>query len=71
VGLLNAFNEWRNSKYENHISQMREGDKCPDCYGRGVLIYPSTGISFYTNILDCPGCNGTGMYAEWETSTLH
>lgn len=69
MGLLSAFNDWRASRYENHLSQMKEANKCPDCYGRGFLIYPSSEISYHTSSFDCPGCNGSGQYSRWEDSS--
>lgn len=65
MGLLNTFNEWRTTRYENRISQMREVNKCPDCNGRGFLTYPATEYAFYGN-LDCPGCNGSGLFTAWD-----
>jgi DnaJ-class molecular chaperone len=70
MGLLSAFNDWRNTRYENHVSQMKEENKCPDCNGRGFLIYPGGQMSYLANSLDCPGCNGSGQYSEWESQTM-
>lgn len=72
MGLLSTFNDWRTTRYENHVAEMKEENKCPDCYGRGFLIYPSSELSFHANSFDCPGCNGSGQYGEWENTTaLH
>lgn len=65
MGLLNAFNEWRTTRQENHVSRMKENNKCPDCYGRGFLVYPANEY-IYSNSFDCPGCNGSGLYNDWE-----
>jgi DnaJ-class molecular chaperone len=69
MGLLGAFNDWRASRHENHIAQMKEENKCPDCNGRGFLIYPTTEMSYLVHSLDCPGCNGSGHFSEWENLT--
>ncbi|MHC0036981.1 methionine aminopeptidase [Pseudoneobacillus sp. C159] len=66
MGLLSAFNDWRNTRYENHLSEMREANKCPDCYGRGFLVYPASEISYLPQSFDCPGCNGSGHFNDWE-----
>ncbi|MBP2239614.1 DnaJ-class molecular chaperone [Cytobacillus eiseniae] len=67
MGILNTFNEWRATRYEKHVSRMKSDNKCPECYGRGFPIYPGTEYAYYTNIVECPGCGGTGVYTDWET----
>ncbi|MFD2443792.1 methionine aminopeptidase [Bacillus sp. CGMCC 1.16607] len=67
MGLLSAFNDWRASRYENHVTQMKEENKCPDCSGQGYFIYPTTDFTYNANTFDCVGCNGSGLYSEWET----
>lgn len=64
MGLLNAFNEWKTTRYENRIAKMKEENKCPDCNGRGFLTYPASEYAFYNN-LDCPGCDGSGQFTDW------
>jgi DnaJ-class molecular chaperone len=66
MGLIQAFNQWKTTRYENHLAQMREENKCPECYGRGFVVYPAQEFVYYSNPLDCPGCNGTGLYTEWS-----
>lgn len=66
MGLLNSFNEWRTARYQNHVSKMKEANKCPDCHGRGFSLYPGNEYAFYTSQYNCSGCNGTGLYSEWE-----
>jgi RNA polymerase subunit RPABC4/transcription elongation factor Spt4 len=66
MGLLNAYNEWKNSRYQRHLTAMKDQDKCPDCFGRGYYIYPANEFVYNVNPHDCPGCNGTGTYTEWE-----
>jgi DnaJ-class molecular chaperone len=67
MGLLNAFNDWRNLRHENHLSQMKDLNKCPDCYGRGFLVYPAIEYLYHSFSSECPGCNGSGHYSEWES----
>jgi DnaJ-class molecular chaperone len=43
---------------------MEEKGLCPDCYGRGYSSFVPTEYHF-SDIHDCPGCNGTGAYADW------
>lgn len=71
MGLLNAFNDWRTSRYENHVSQMKELNKCPECYGKGYVIYPAIEFTYQPMSYDCHGCNGSGNYSVWEDSKLH
>lgn len=63
--LFSAISDWRKSRHEKFISQMKEENKCPDCYGRGFLLYPANEFLYLNNPLDCPGCNGTGLYTDW------
>ncbi|PLR96799.1 methionine aminopeptidase [Bacillus sp. T33-2] len=65
MGLLNAFNEWKSARYENHISNMKAQNKCPDCRGRGFITYPASEYVFYSNPYNCSGCNGSGLYVDW------
>ncbi|EWG11310.1 methionine aminopeptidase [Cytobacillus firmus] len=67
MGLLNAFNEWREMRYQNHVNRMKEENKCPDCYGRGFSLYPGNEFAYHANQFDCQGCNGTGLYSEWNS----
>ncbi|HYK73332.1 MAG TPA: methionine aminopeptidase [Pseudoneobacillus sp.] len=67
MGLINAFNEWKSAKYDNHVSQMKEINKCPDCYGKGYVIYPVMEFTYQNISSDCPGCNGSGQYSDWQT----
>ncbi|MEH7523517.1 hypothetical protein V7149_09565, partial [Bacillus sp. JJ1503] len=66
MGLVKAFNDWRAARYENHVAQMKDMNKCPECYGRGFMPYPANEFAFYGNLLDCPGCNGSGDYGDWN-----
>ncbi|MBS4172948.1 methionine aminopeptidase [Bacillus sp. FJAT-49736] len=62
MGLLNAFSNWRADRYEKHRSTMESLGKCPDCSGRGFI----PAFTAYTAPIDCPGCNGSGLYSDWS-----
>lgn len=66
LGLLDAFNQWKNTRYENHLSVMKEQNKCPDCYGRGFYTFSANEFFYHAAPYDCPGCNGSGRYSDWE-----
>lgn len=63
--LLHTFQQWRETRYENHLLQMKDKNKCPDCSGRGFHVYPAHELAFFNESLDCPSCSGTGLYNEW------
>lgn len=65
MGLLNTLNQWKETRYQNHVAAMKEQNKCPDCHGRGYTIYPYTEFA-YLNSFECPGCQGSGNYSDWE-----
>jgi DnaJ-class molecular chaperone len=65
MGLLNVYQEWKDSRYQKHVSNMREQDKCPDCYGRGYHIFPATEFVYNVTPYDCQGCDGTGTFEQW------
>lgn len=66
MGILDAYNQWRVSRYDNHVSNMRSQNKCPDCRGKGYHAYPVNEFVYYTDSYECPGCNGTGQYSDWN-----
>lgn len=65
MGLINSYNQWRETRQQNHISMMQSEGKCPDCNGRGYAIYPYSEFAYF-NSFECPGCNGSGLYSDWE-----
>ncbi|GGE39833.1 hypothetical protein GCM10011391_18300 [Pullulanibacillus camelliae] len=66
MGWFNKFSEWNTARQEKHRSEMETLGLCPDCNGRGFI--PVSGLE-YTQPFDCPGCNGTGLYSEWDGET--
>ncbi|MFE8702170.1 methionine aminopeptidase [Cytobacillus sp. FJAT-54145] len=65
MGLIDAFNEWISSRYENHISKMELENRCPDCYGKGFQLYPhAIELVPYDGLYDCPSCNGSGLFTN-------
>lgn len=65
MGLLHSFQQWRAARHAKHISRMKEENKCPDCYGRGFVIYPANEFTFFDGSYDCPGCDGSGLFTDW------
>lgn len=68
MGLFGSFQKWKAAKYENHISVMREENRCPECNGRGFLIYPASIYLYHSESMNCLSCSGTGLYEDWEKS---
>ncbi|WP_027725538.1 hypothetical protein [Tuberibacillus calidus] len=65
MGLFQAISNWQTERYQRHVSRMQALDKCPDCRGRGFINV----LSFdYAMPYECPGCNGSGSYSDWENS---
>lgn len=65
MGLLNVYNQWKETQTQNHIANMKEQGKCPDCQGRGYVIY-SCYENVYFSSYECQGCQGSGSYRDWE-----
>lgn len=65
MGLLNSYNQWKETKYQNHVSNMKEQGKCPDCQGKGYTVYPYNEFAYF-NSFKCPGCQGSGNYMDWQ-----
>ncbi|KAA0547828.1 methionine aminopeptidase [Bacillus sp. BGMRC 2118] len=66
MGLLQSITDWNKARQERHVSTMKDKGDCPQCYGKGFHAYPGHEFSFYTASLDCPGCDGSGLYVDWE-----
>ncbi|MDQ0268185.1 methionine aminopeptidase [Cytobacillus purgationiresistens] len=66
MGLLNKFTEWREKRYKEHFSKMKEENKCPDCFGKGFIIYPANVYAFHADHFHCPGCKGSGLFNDWS-----
>lgn len=68
MGILNAFDQWISSRYENHVSKMESQERCPDCLGKGFHTYPWASEFFlHENSHQCTGCNGSGHYYDWSS----
>ncbi|RXT15414.1 methionine aminopeptidase [Ammoniphilus sp. CFH 90114] len=67
MGLIQAFIDWKNANHERKVSEMGAQGKCPDCFGRGFNPVMLSGF-YYTSVLDCPGCNGSGLFTDWAES---
>ncbi|HET7577854.1 MAG TPA: methionine aminopeptidase [Bacillales bacterium] len=68
MGFLNTFTNWRAERYEKHRSTMQAQGKCPDCNGRGFAMPPL--VFDDVTPFDCPGCNGSGQYSDWEENRI-
>ncbi|MBM7643838.1 DnaJ-class molecular chaperone [Scopulibacillus daqui] len=63
MGLINAYSNWKTKRYEKHLTKMQSLGKCPDCNGRGYMtIFDYE----YAAPYNCYGCNGSGLYTDWE-----
>lgn len=69
MGLFNALNQWRNARYENHLTNMKDQNKCPDCHGKGYYAFSANEFVYYAAPYECPGCNGSGLYTDWGNTT--
>jgi DnaJ-class molecular chaperone len=72
LSFLNAISEWKQARYEKVKTEMESLGICPDCRGKG---FTSSLMSVYTPtydaIFDCPGCNGSGQFADWNLINEH
>lgn len=64
MGLLNTYNQWKETRYQNHVFRMKKKGKCPDCKGRGYTVYPYHEFAYYHSY-ECLGCRGSGLYMDW------
>lgn len=69
MNFINAISEWKQARYEKMKTEMESLGRCPDCRGRGFTssltsVYTPT----YDAIFDCPGCNGSGQFTDWNSS---
>jgi DnaJ-class molecular chaperone len=67
MGLFNTISEWNSQRQEKHHSKMKEKGYCPQCNGKGFHTYAGHEYAFYSSTLDCPGCEGSGTYADWNS----
>ena len=64
MGLFSGISAWNANRIEKHRTKMEEKGLCPECYGRGYTSFVPTEYHF-SDIHDCPGCNGSGTYMDW------
>ncbi|WP_245805825.1 methionine aminopeptidase [Bacillus alkalicellulosilyticus] len=50
---------------QKKIENMKTLDLCPDCHGKGFMVYPAE--HYFTTSYECAGCNGTGNFSEWSS----
>ncbi|HJV16566.1 MAG TPA: methionine aminopeptidase [Bacillales bacterium] len=65
MGLIQSYNQWLETRHQNHIANMQSQGKCPDCNGRGFTVYPYNEFAYYSSF-ECPGCQGSGLFSAWE-----
>ncbi|MFZ4450344.1 hypothetical protein [Salibacterium aidingense] len=64
MNLWNMWTDWRESAKQKRIDAMEKEGKCPDCRGRGIQLIPNE--YYYTDPLYCPGCEGSGLFSDWQ-----
>ncbi|WP_078547983.1 methionine aminopeptidase [Litchfieldia alkalitelluris] len=64
MGLIDTLNDWLTSRNERRLEQMESLGLCPDCNGRGFHTFNSYEF-YYSNPIDCIGCNGSGTFSDW------
>ncbi|MRG85673.1 methionine aminopeptidase [Salinibacillus xinjiangensis] len=65
MGLINAFSDWRENRKEKKRADMEAKGFCPDCGGRGFNVVAHS-EAYYIPPMDCFGCDGSGLYSDWE-----
>ncbi|MEW9667918.1 methionine aminopeptidase [Ammoniphilus sp. 3BR4] len=64
MGLFQLLSDWKEANYQKKVTEMQSQGKCPDCLGRGYNPVILSGY-YYMSSLDCPGCNGSGLFSDW------
>ncbi|PYZ93418.1 methionine aminopeptidase [Salipaludibacillus keqinensis] len=68
MGLFQAIAQWNTARQEKLLNEMKERGDCPDCYGRGFTI-PTSEYYISPDHFECPSCNGSGRYVDWNNNT--
>jgi len=63
--IFNSINQWNKERMEKKISTMQAQGKCPTCSGRGIDYPLGFHDFYYPSVMDCPGCNGSGLFSDW------
>ncbi len=63
MGFFNIVTEWKNQRFQNHMTHMKSIGKCPECNGSRIT---PTFRAMYTAPPLCPGCNGSGLFSDWD-----
>ncbi|MFC5712022.1 methionine aminopeptidase [Thalassorhabdus alkalitolerans] len=64
MSLWQKLKEWHKKRYKKRIEKMEKQGKCPECRGTGYQI--SAMEAMYSALYDCSGCNGSGLFTDWE-----
>lgn len=69
MGIFDAWKAWRQAQREKRVARAREKGICPDCHGHGYNIMMfNDAVYVEPDDLYCPSCNGSGSFAQWETT---
>ncbi|WP_299094304.1 methionine aminopeptidase [uncultured Metabacillus sp.] len=69
MNLIRSFSQWNEKRNQRIYADMKALGKCPDCTGKGfIMTLTSIHTPTYDSIFDCPGCNGTGQFSDWNSS---
>ncbi len=63
--MIKAISSWLMDMKQKKIENMKTLDLCPDCHGKGFMVYPAE--HYFTTSYECAGCNGTGNFSEWSS----
>ncbi|MFC0470866.1 methionine aminopeptidase [Halalkalibacter kiskunsagensis] len=64
MGFINAIDQWLEKKNEKRIALSKSQGICPECQGKGFNMV-GTEVYITNSYYDCPGCNGSGSFADW------
>ncbi|SET98830.1 hypothetical protein SAMN05421676_11349 [Salinibacillus kushneri] len=65
MGIFQSINGWKENLREKRRATMEAKGYCPECRGRGFNVVPYS-EAYYIPPMDCTGCDGSGLYSDWE-----
>lgn len=69
MSLFSSIGNWLDARYQKSLAEAEESGICPQCLGRGYNMYGTEhlySISFYNAYHDCPACDGSGLFSDWQ-----
>ncbi|MFC4323425.1 hypothetical protein [Litchfieldia salsa] len=63
MSIFDSISAWKNERHHHHVTQMKSSGKCPDCNGSRIV---PTFRAIYNGPPLCSGCNGSGLYSDWQ-----